>query len=129
MKQGPPERAQEGFPSRVELFKQEFESLLAVWKSTWTDQGTGPMTLTSRTMKVMTEEQLQEERPEMEARKNLIDCATKFILQMPTTQERVEIIKCLETILVFQLNKLDSSAYKLLADIFKETMGKIKVSE
>ncbi len=124
MRQGPPQNRPDRLPSNLEVFGQEFDLRFEAWKSEWVTPRTGPLYIRESILATMTEEQLEAHRPEMEARKAIIDCVVKAIAKAPTAQERIEIVKHMKRTLSFNLmGGQKSIAYELTADILQAVVA------
>lgn len=119
-------------------FDNEFARLFVEWKDKWvrsshhrspTTESSpgyhGPSLINTRVAGYLPLEQLEAERPEMEARASLVDYAASTLAQLGTSQEQTEIIDRLSELLHLRLHGLNErDTTRLLIDIFKAFIAK-----
>ena len=103
-----------------EKFRAGFVQHLAEWKSKWTTPDSGPITV-GVTYHMMNEAQREADRPELEARYQLIQYCARTIQGAEKTEDRVEAVSLIQRSLGENLLHREA-AHELLVDIFKATV-------
>ena len=109
----------------IETFSSGFSELLLRWKSTWVDadkypDGRGPTTLRSVIREHLSQQDLDAQRPEDEAKEALLEYSARAILAAEPPEVKRQILAKINEKLAYSFNSMNvgTFAHQLITDIF-----------